>query len=88
MRFGPFWVALALVQACAPAPPQQSVHSPQTASEGDDLPAVSAAVPEPTEEEDAAEAAANEDVEEPTTAVMTRRASPSAASRGRTRSTA
>ena len=66
MRFAPVGVVLALVLACSPTPPQKSAASPIPASEGEDLPAVSAAVPEtPEEAEDAAEAEATDDAEEP-----------------------
>jgi LysM repeat protein len=64
VRFGPFWVALALVPACATTSPPSKSATLAPAGDGEDLPPVSAAVPE-TVEEDATEAESADDQDEP-----------------------
>jgi murein endopeptidase len=64
VKFAPFGVALALVQACATTPPRSVSPPPAPASDGADLPAMSAAVPE-TEESEPDEAETSDDTEEP-----------------------
>jgi len=65
VRFAPFGVALALVQACATTHPETVPRSPAPANAGEDLPAVSAAVPEDVEEAEHADAETADDADEP-----------------------
>jgi murein endopeptidase/LysM repeat protein len=65
VKLGPFGVALALLQACATTPTKSTSLPDAPATEGEDLPAVGAAVPEEPEAEHADADDPGDDADEP-----------------------